>query len=198
MAKKEGAGGCLVAFLIIIICGAFVLLSNIFNFQIMFSHSPSQYISNIKHFHTDAYCQAKMPTNVYKDIIPVSEMNSKTPVASMSNGSRFQLKGYRSRDYVTWVAVKIFDGPKLINGYFLIPENISIPTFSVPGEELHIDNKFFRNIPDDDESLFRANMFKVFKGKLEARIKVMTETNKIAMQKIRDSNEFGPWRRFVL
>ena len=67
---------------------------------------------------------------LYDDILPVESLKDKSKVKIiLTPGDRFRLKGYRVKKYVTWVAIKIFNGPEVIYGYFMVPEKLKISTF---------------------------------------------------------------------
>ena len=67
MAKKEGSIGGLLPILGLIIIGIIItLVSNIFNFPLLITYGPGQYVSNIWQGHSDFYGKAKSNFKIYE------------------------------------------------------------------------------------------------------------------------------------
>jgi hypothetical protein len=196
VAKKKKGGGCLAALILTIVVGGLVLISNAFNFAIVLSHGPAQYLYNLAHFHSDLYCEAKEPIKVFEDIISVADTEQNPPIVTLNEGKRFKVKGYRRKGRVTWIAVKVFDGPNVIYGYFFVPEKISTSSLLSTVSGLFEDTgplcyKYFEEVPYGDAASHWAQLANVFMLELESNVKIMEAKGAADMQKIEESAEFG-------
>jgi len=206
MAKKDNGPGCLTYFLFIAALAILAIcffISNTFDFKTLLTYGPSQYLANIVHFHRDYYCRAESALQIYENIMPAGVMDgteAKKPIAIIQPGGVFKLKGYRTKEYVTWVAAKIAKGPNIVYGYFMVPEKIGIPAFWAALNrigEMYFDsaaetfkNKYFSQIPADSTEEYRSEFRDLLKSKLRDAVKLETATEPIEMQRIKESEEF--------
>ena len=181
----------------------YLFLSNTFNFKTLLSYGPSQYFANIWHFHNDYYCQAASTLKIYEDILPVDSMSEKAKekaIATLQPGKRFKLKGYRTKEYVTWVAAKVANGSDVVYGYFMVPDKIDIPTFLAAFnrlQEIFLDsppepfsNKYFSEISRISTEGYRNGLLSDLKTKLGQTVKLKKTADPAEMQKIKESKEF--------
>jgi hypothetical protein len=206
MAKKDSGPGCLMYFFFIALLAglaAYILASNAFNFKTILTYGPSQYFANIVHFHKDCYCRAASPLKMYGDILPMDSLEGgkdKNVIATLREGSVFKLKGYRSKGYVTWIAVKVARGPEIVYGYFMAPEKIDIPTFWAAVNRLQekfldsppepFSNKYFSEIPGSATEQYRSGLYTALKTELTRTAKLRSASDPTEMQKIKESKEF--------
>ena len=205
MAKDKGPGCLMYLFgLFLLGCLAvYFIFSNGFNFKTLLVYGPSQYAANIWHFHDDYYCQAKSTLKIYGDILPVDSIGKSSgikPIITLKPGQRFKLKGYRNKEYVQWVAVKVANGPDVIYGYFMIPEKVEIPTFMGALNRFQrsfgdsssepFTNKYFREIPQKSTEGYRNGLLRDLKTKLGQAVQLKKTTDPSKMQKIKESKDF--------
>jgi len=207
MAKKKDKGpGCLMYLFFMAVLASlvtYIFISNTFSFKTMLSYGPSQYFANIWHFHKDYYCQSKTTQNIYKEILPPESLAKKDKnkvITTLQPGKRFKLKGYRTKEYVTWVAVKVADGSDVIYGYLMVPDKIDIPTVWATVNRLQetfldsppepFSNKYFSEIPSKSIEQYRNNLLGALKTKLGQTVKLKKTTQPAEMQKIKDSKDF--------
>jgi hypothetical protein len=203
MVKKDTGPGCLMyLFLIVVIAimAAFIFLSNTLNLKTLFTYGPSQYFSNIVHFHRDYYCRVSSPIKIYEDILSTDSLDGsedKNLITTLKPGKVFKLKGYRSKQYVTWVAAKVANGSELIYGYFVVPNKIklNLPTFWTYVDGLWekpnpFSNKYFSEIPSESTKQYRKTLFSTYKTKLRQIVKLKSSNDSVEMQKIKESKEF--------
>ena len=194
MARKGSGGGYIGLVLIFVIVGVVItLISNIFNFPIVITHGPKQYVSNIWQGHHDFYGKAKANYKVYDNILTVSELANKRPKTTIKRGYPFKFKGYVQKGSLTWIAVKVFKGSTAVNGFFVIEEKSGDSTFwnSVPfsnGDK--INNKYFREITDVELEKVQ-NLYKDrFVQKVFEKINVKETSGNLNVQKIRESESY--------
>jgi len=203
MAKKDKGPGCLMylAFMAFIaIIAAFILLSNTFNFKTLFAYGPSQYLANIVHFHRDHYCRVSYPIKIYEDIFSANSLDGgegKNFITTLKPGKAFKLKGYRSKQYVTWVAAKVANRSELIYGYFMVPNKtkLNLPTLGtyVDGffeKAKPFSNKYFSEITFKSTKHYRKTLFSTYKNKLRQMVKLKSSNDSVEMQKIKESKDF--------
>jgi len=194
MAKNKGGPGCstyIFLICIVAIVGGYILFTNVCNYKIFFSHNPSQYIANIINFHKDSYCTVKVPTKVFKKIMNVSETETATPLILLTPKKRFKFKGYIAKENIMWVAVKIFKSSEVIYGYFMIPEKVGISTFkSALSSDDAINNRYFKEISYNEIKNYRTSLLKVFKRKINEKLKIMKVSGGLNIQKIKESSKY--------
>jgi hypothetical protein len=194
MAKKGLGGGNIGLVLALVIIGIVItLISNIFNFPIIVTHGPKQYISNIWQGHHDFYGLAKSNYKVYEKILPVSELVNETPKATIKKGYAFKFKGYIQKGSLTWIAVKVFNSSTAINGYFVIEEKSGDSTFwtSVPfNSGDNINNKYFREISDKEFEKVREFYKSKFVEKVYEKVEVREISGNLKVQKIEESETY--------
>lgn len=206
MAKKDSGPGCLMYLFGIALLASlatYILASNAFDFKTILTYGPSQYFANIVHFHKDCYCRAASPLKIYGDILPMDSLQGgkdKNVIATLREGSVFKLKGYRSKGYVTWIAVKVAKGPEIVYGYFMAPEKIDIPTFWATFNRLQekflespaepFSNKYFSEIPGSATEQYRSGLYTALKTELTRTVKLRSASDPTEMQKIKESKEF--------
>ena len=140
---------------------------------------------------------------IYENILPVDAIGKKAQKKSITTikpGKRFKLKGYRTKEYVTWVAVKVADGPDIIYGYFMVPDKIDIPTVWAAFNRLQetflgappepFSNKYFREIPHKSTEGYRNGLLRDLKTKLGQTVKLKKTSDPAKMQKIKESKDF--------
>ena len=192
MTKKSKGPGCL-AYLFIIsfmaISAIFIFFSNTFNFKTLVSYGPSQYFANIGHFHSDYYCQAASSLKLYKNILP-SDSIEKKPITVLTPGKRFKFNGYRSKEFVTWVAAKVAHGSDVIYGYFMVPDKIDIPKFWETFNGNPLTNKYFNEIPSKLTQQFKSVLLSDLKTILVKSVDLKKTTVPVEMQRIKDSSDY--------
>jgi|WetSurMetagenome_2_1015567.scaffolds.fasta_scaffold49406_2 hypothetical protein len=187
----------IVAVLIVVVMFFYTGIENIFSLQTMKDFGFNQYISNIIHVHCDTYCKTNTEFPVYNRILPAENIEKTNQVLVLKTGSRFKLKGYIAKEHVTWIAVKVYNSDKCINGYFLVPTQIKLSTFSSKIKPYalglfgsNLENSFFTEISKDEENNFRNLLYDNFKKEAFKKFNISKAKDGLNIQKIEESKKY--------
>lgn len=192
--KSKPGSGCGCFFVLVLVIGSFVLLSNLFGIGTIQNYGFSQYISNIKHFHFDHSFKTKRSFPVYRGVINLATADDTNIITTIDAGRIFKFMGHRKTDYSTWVAIQVYDDTKPIYGYINIPEQLRISTFwsflgKFIGQSDPIDNAYFSEVSQSELNSFRDKLEAKLMNLLTSKvgIKVADTEN---LQLIEDDDRF--------
>jgi len=161
----------------------YIAVSNVFNFQIIYSHGINQYVENIVSF----------------DVVPVVKVAKKTQAIyldrDISNGIKykktlkkninFKYLGTIEKEKITWVSVQVIDGRSIVNGFLLAEGELTKGFFDGDTE-----NIYYRNVSELSYDKKLKNLKNKFKKEILRNFKIKKETNKIIMQESINNKDY--------
>ena len=119
--RKIGKGVVVFFMVIFLIFAIVIIFINSLDFKTLYQFGPRVYFNNIISLELRPEFVAKRPLPIYKEM-DLQNLRGNKLGLSIPAGRRFKVRGDIDENFVTWVAIETYNGPKLVTGFILLED----------------------------------------------------------------------------
>lgn len=151
---------------------------NIFDFKTAYQYGLQVYFNNIITFQIENEYVAKKSLPIYSSM-DVNSLKENSIGLSIPEGRTFRDRGYIEEDHITWAAIEIYNGPKLVTGFILLEDGWKLEeeVGNTPKQ-----NPYVKYAPTFN---WEESIAGVFKNRLMRELNLQVTSNSLQQQKLK-------------